>query len=282
MIVSFHDAVQLDRPWQFPFATVESTCAGEKLEPSYNFLARFWDSRSWYRAAVTWARHAVGRIFTLGYKYDKDKLGNPAYPARVWHPAGLFPTVLASGNAGLLRWPNLRAMCPLREAFNTWAGAPHAAADPAGCIHKRRPMPLECLSAKGFPADTPFDNDSDGFRFAGNAAPPSYFKRLFLAVTDVLDRVEVPLVLPRKSDEYITYCKEPLHPNDVDITIAHKMAGKPTEKGQNVRHSLNRDKLTNVPVTAEELKLMSDQLVGFSGARLADGSKNEAGMGWAH
>ena len=58
-------------------------------------------------------------------------------------------------------------------------------------------------------------------------------------------------------------------PNDVDITAVQKMADKPAEKGQHVRHmySLNRDKLANVPVTAEELKLMSDQLVGFSGAR---------------
>ena len=138
------------------------------------------------------------------------------------------------------------------------------------------------MSAKGFPADTPFNNVNAGFRFAGNAVPPSYFKKLFLAVTDVLDRAEVPLVLPRKPDEYITYCKEPLHPNDVDITAPGKMAGRPTKKGQNVCHGLNRDKLTNVPVTAEELKLMSDQLIGFSGARLADGSKKEADMGWAH
>ena len=128
-------------------------------------------------------------------------------------------------------------------------------------------MPSECLSAKGFPADTPFNNDSDGFRFAGNAVPPAYFKRLFLAVTDVLDRAEVPLVLPRKPDEYLTYDRYPLHPNDVDITAAQKMAGKPAKKGQNVCHSLNTDRLINVPVTAEELKLMSDQLVGFSGAR---------------
>ena len=177
MIVAFHDSVQLDRPWQFPFATGESTCAGEVPEPSYKVPARFWDSRSRYRAAATWARHAVGRIFTLGYKYGKDKLGNPAYPAQVWHPAGLFPTVLASGNAGLLRWPKPRAVCPLREAFSTWANAPNAAADPAGCIHERRPMPSECLSAKGFPTDTPFSNNSDGFRFAGNAVPPTYFQK---------------------------------------------------------------------------------------------------------
>ena len=68
----------------------------------------------------------------------------------------------------------------------------------------------------------------------------------------------------------------------MDMTAPPKMAGKPTKKGQNVCHSLNRDKLTNVPVTTEELKLMSDQLVGFSGARLVDGSKKEADMGWAH
>ena len=157
-----------------------------------------------------------------------------------------------------------------------WANASRAAADPAGCIQERRPMPSECLSAKGFPADTPFNSDGDGFRFAGNAVPPSYFRKLFLAVTDILDRAEVPLVLPRKPDEYITYCDEPLHPNDVDITAQQKMAGRSTKKGQNVCHSLNRDKLTNVPVTADELKLMSDQLVGFSGARLAEGSKKEA------
>ena len=58
--------------------------------------------------------------------------------------------------------------------------------------------------------DVPSEASLAGFRFAGNAVPPSYFKKLFLAVSDVLDRAEVPLVLPRKPDEYITYCKEPL------------------------------------------------------------------------
>ena len=29
VIVAYHDSVQLDRLWQFPFATGESTCAGE-------------------------------------------------------------------------------------------------------------------------------------------------------------------------------------------------------------------------------------------------------------
>ena len=93
----------------------------------------------------------------------------------------------------------------------------------------------------------------------------------------MLDRAEVSLVPPRKPDEYITCVKCLLHPNDVDITTAQRMAGKPAKKGQNVCHSLNRDKVTNVPVTAEELKLMSDQLVGFSAGRIADGSKKEAG-----
>ena len=282
VIVAFHDSVRLEKPWQFPFATGESTCAGDFLQPSYKVPARFWDARSWYRTAGSWVRKAVDRIFTLGYKYGKDKLGNPAYPARVWHPAGLFPTVLASGNAGLLRWPMLRAMCPLREAFNLWARVPAAKADPTGCVHERRPMPTECLSAKGFPTDTPFGSDSDGFRFAGNAVPPSYFRKLFLAVTDVLDRAEVPLDLPRKDDEYITFAKQPLHPNDVDITKSTKLAGRTAKKGQNVCHGLSRGQLTNVKVNAAELKLMSDQLVGFSGARLAEGSKKEADMGWAH
>ena len=47
-------------------------------------------------------------------------------------------------------------------------------------------------------------------------------------------------------------------------------------------HGLSRNQLTNVKVSAAELKLMSDQLVGFSGARLAEGSRKEADMGWAH
>ena len=225
VIVAFHDSVQLDKPWQFPFATGESTCAGELLEPSYKVPARFWDSRSWYRAATTWARHAVDRIFTLGLQVWQGQAGQPSLSCAGLAPSRSVPYSACVRERRSATVAKLRAMCPLREAFNTWAHVHRTLQlTPAGCIHERRPMPSECLSAKGFPADTPFSSDSDGFRFAGNAVPPSYFKKLFLAVTDVLDRAEVPLVLPRKPDEYITYCQEPLHPNDVDIT-AHTQDG---------------------------------------------------------
>ena len=235
MIVAFHDSVRLDNHGSshLPLANQHA------LGTFWSHLTRFQQGFGTHAAGTALPLRGQGRQLiafphSLGYKYGKDKLGNPTYPARVWHPAGLFPTVLASGNAGILRWPKLRAMCPPREAFNTWAHAPHAAAGPAGCIHERRPMPSECLSAKGFPADTLFNSDNDGFRFAGNAVPPTYFKKLFLTVTDVLDRAEVPLVLPRKPDEYITYAKYPLHPNDIVITASQKPAGKPAKKGQNV------------------------------------------------
>ena len=129
-----------------------------------------------------------------------------------------WPTVLASGNAGPIRWPKLKAMCPLREAFCTWATTSLPTADPAGCIHGRRPMPSECLSAKDFPADTPFVSDTVGFGFAGNAVPPSYFEKPFLAVTDLLDGADESLDLPRKPEEYVTYNDQPLDSTDVTPT----------------------------------------------------------------
>ena len=282
IIVAFHDTVDLQAPWQFPKPDGSSTCAGDFLQPSHLVPSRFWDHRSWYRITKTWCRQAVDRIFTLGYKYGKDKLGNPAFPARVWHPSGLFPTVLASGNAGLIRWPRFKAMCPVRQAFCTWAKIP-LKTDPAGCIHERRPMPSECLSAKGFPTDTPFISDSVGFRFAGNAVPPSYFEKLFLAVTNLLDGANESLDLPRKPEEYVTYCDQPLHSTDVTPTSFHKLAGKAKiKRGYHVCHNLNREGLIDVPVCAEELLKMSDQLERYACGRLNDDSKKQADLGWKH
>ena len=282
IIVAFHDTVDLQAPWQFPKPDGFSTCAGDFLQPSHLVPSRFWDHRSWYRITKTWCRQAVDRIFTLGYKYGKDKLGNPAFPARVWHPSGLFPTVLASGNAGLIRWPRFKAMCPVRQAFCTWAKIP-LKTDPAGCIHERRPMPSECLSAKGFPTDTPFISDSVGFRFAGNAVPPSYFEKLFLAVTNLLDGANESLDLPRKPEEYVTYCDQPLHSTDVTPTSFHKLAGKAKiKRGYHVCHNLNREGLIDVPVCAEELLKMSDQLERYACGRLNDDSKKQADLGWKH
>ena len=281
VIVAFHDSVNLVDAWQFPMPTNEHSCAGEYAFPSFKVPERFWDTRKWYRTAKTWCSKTLGRIYTLGFKYGKDRIGNPAFPARVWHPSGLFPTVLASGNAGIFRWPRLRAMCPIREAFATWSGKPPQTFHPLGCVHERRPMPIECLIAKGFPADTPFDTDEDGFRFAGNAVPPSYFTQLFLQVTDVLDKAEVDMVLERKVDEYCTYNDQPLHAHDIDIT-ARIGAPRRVKMGQNYCHRLNRDKLTNVPVKPEELKLMSDRLDFCHVGRLAKSSKKDADLGWRH
>ena len=77
VIVAFLDSVQLDRPWQFLFAIGESTCAGEVLEPSYKVPARFWDSRSWYRATAIWATCSRSHLHT-GLQVRQRQAGQPS------------------------------------------------------------------------------------------------------------------------------------------------------------------------------------------------------------
>ena len=116
-----------------------------------------------------------------------------------------------------------------------------------GKIRDRRPMPVECLLSKGFPADMPFQTDSDGHRFAGDAVPTTWFEVLFKVVITVLDEAGVSAHCPKVQDEYVTWLVEPLHENDA-IVSQQKWAGN-QKRGHNIVHNRARDKLICVPLT---------------------------------
>jgi hypothetical protein len=139
---------------------------------------------------------------------------------------GVFPTCLASGNTGLVRWPRLRWNCIKHNAFLHWAvtakvSCNNQPASNGSCIGERRVTPPECLDSKGFPHSTPIPNDRTGYRFAGNAVPVAYFTELLTKVATALDEADCPIHITPKPDEYITYGSTPtklhdaasLHPN---------------------------------------------------------------------
>jgi integrase len=69
----------------------------------------------------------------------------------------------------------------------------------------------------------------------------------------------------------------------VTPTSFHKLAGKAKiKRGYHVCHNLNREGLIDVPVCAEELLKMSDQLERYACGRLNDDSKKQADLGWKH
>lgn len=286
IIVAFHASVDLKHGWQFPSPSGIRTCAGDVLLPSFLIKKEFWDDRPWYRTNKSWLRSDVGKIFTEGFKYGKDRVGSPTYPARVWHPRGLFPTVLASGNAGLVRWPKLFAMCPVRVAFATWAGSKQTSSKPPGsCIKERRPTPIECLISKGFPDSIPFPSNVAGFRFAGNAVPPAYFESLLVSVCIAMDQAGVDMVMPPKASEYSTnLAVSSIH--DLQSESLLGMGTQPgaaePQSGHHLLHRCRRKQLYNVPVTLEEIRLMSDQLDKITLGRLDPNSLKAADMGWQH
>ena len=101
--------------------TYETSSAGEILQCSTHIAAQYWDQRKWQHNKVRWPKNRTHALLTAGFKNWVDKVGNPKWPNRVWHPMGLFPTCLASGNTGLVSWPRLRWMCSKHSAFLHWA-----------------------------------------------------------------------------------------------------------------------------------------------------------------
>ena len=321
VIVAFHDSVKLQRQWTWPMPkTTEWSldhghrkCAGEVLQPSTLVPARFWDDRPCYKAETTWKRTDSTRIFTVGYKNKRCRIGTPPKPSHVWLPTGLFPTCLASGNSGLVRTLYLRAMCPLCAGFSAWFDATYTIGGrdrrrkagklasqtmpvrevQKGGVRERRPMPSEVLQSKGFPASTPTKSDKVGFRFAGNAVPVNWFTVLLSEVRLHLEEAAVSKALIPRPDQYVTWLEQPLHIHDLDFA-AKKYGGRQgvrqtnpsyvhhTKKGHNIVHHKNRDKLSGVPVSVAEWELISEQGVYFKDGRYADSSKVQINMAWNH
>ena len=63
-------------------------------------------------------------LWVLGYVNLLDKVGSPQCPHKVWSMLAAAPTMLASGNTGLVLALYLRALSPIIVAFCTWAGKP--------------------------------------------------------------------------------------------------------------------------------------------------------------
>ena len=202
--VAFHDSVALAQTFMFPEQLAKRRCAGEFLEPSFNIPADLWDDRPWTRIVIR--RDAKGTsILTLGFVSLADKVGSPSLPSRVWHPLGLSPTILASGNAQLVLVPMLRAMCPLFAALMAWASPIFSRTGSLVqkfLLRKRRLLPSEKLALRGFPVDYPKANDTVINRCAGNAVPPAYFARLFAKISYALYHAGVQTKLPLKPHAY--------------------------------------------------------------------------------
>ena len=107
IVVAFNDAVTASATtaFQWPFPTSNICVAGHFLLASTQVHSRFWDKRPWdvksWRQKIRVAQ-TERSILSLGHMPGKDKIGSPYLPNRVFHMLGLFPTVLASGNTGLV------------------------------------------------------------------------------------------------------------------------------------------------------------------------------------
>ena len=287
IMVAFHESVQLHKGWQFPQPSYKACSAGEVLQCSTHISAKYWDQRKWQHSKAEWPKQRVHALLTVGFKNWKDKVGNPKWPNRVWHPMGLFPTCLASGNTGLVRWPRLRWMCIKHNAFLHWATTAKVCcndqpASSKSCIGERRVTPPECLDSKGFPHSTPIPNDRAGYRFAGNAVPVAYFAELLTRVATALDEADCPIHITPKPDEYITYGSTPskLH----DAASIHRKLGMPAKAkvGHNIIHNVNRAAAAYLPLDVRELELMQERHRLTKFARLADDSLTAVKNGWKH
>ena len=199
VIVAFHDSVAEEAiaQWRWPDEGGSTwslyhdgrKCAGEVITHSSNVPERFWDDRPTYPIKRSWNKNSHLRICTVGFKNRNDTVGSPQFPSRVWHPIGLFPTSLASGQTGLVRTIWLRAMCRIYSTFRHWfevvfrtsTGMKRSQSRINKCarcksqrkkamcsacatrlqtvysstkkqigkVRDRRPMPVECLLSKG-------------------------------------------------------------------------------------------------------------------------------------
>ena len=150
----------------------------QKFESSTYIPESFWDDRPWSTVGRTWKSADTLRIFTVGYKNLRDRVGPPHEPSRVWLPTRLFPTCLALGNSGLVLMIWLRVMCPLYSAMTSRfdmafrrnnrsqkTGKKRRKPERNGQIGRartRKATPDECLISKDFPEDTPFSSEESG------------------------------------------------------------------------------------------------------------------------
>ena len=287
IMVAFHETVQLHKSWQFPQPTYKTSSAGEILQCSTHIPAQYWDQRRWQHSKARWPKNRTHALLTVGFKNWADKVGNPKWPNRVWHPMGLFPTCLASGNTGLVRWPRLRWMCSKHSAFLHWAitAKVKCNSQPAGstsCIAERRVTPAECLRSKGFPRSTPIPSDRAGYRFAGNAVPVAYFTELLTTVATALDAADSPIHITPKPDEYVTYGSTPTEMHDA--ASLHRKLGMPAKAkvGHNIVHNVSRAAAAHLPLHRMELTLMQDRHRQTKFARLAEDSLKAVKLGWKH
>ena len=305
VIVAFHKTVNLTEPWSWPVSNISSwsldhdkrKCAGEILKSSTHIPESFWDDRPWTIVGRTWKPADTLRIFTVGYKNMRDRVGPPHEPSRVWLPTGLFPTCLASGNSGLVLTMWLRAMCPLYSAMTSWFKVTFkknskskrtgknrripARNKQVGRARTRKATPEECLISKGFPEDTPFSSEESGYRFAGNAVPCNWFTGLFKQITCCLQNAGVSTKLKMRANQYITWTNEPIHSHDLILQKGRYGAPK-AKKGHNIVLHVSRDSAAAMPMVKEELALISAQGVFYTDGRYAMDSKAQLDLGWRH
>ena len=245
-------------------------------------------------------------IFNLGYIDFKDRVGSPLLPSRIFHMMGLLPTVMASGNTGLVLTLGLRSMCPKYSGFMMWLQyvqrSKQVEVTPflKAALRLRRVIPSECMDSKGFPAGSPKLPVTAEYRMAGNSVPVPCFTKLLNAVIEYLAvarvqpaksrEMECQLVVPAKqkpslrqrvvrpSVRLVGMLPEAAKHNPVtgttaDTSVITANTGKLKKKiksGNNLVHGLNRSDLINVPLHLSELANMTVEL-----DRIAHGSLEE-------
>ena len=155
--MAFHKSVVGAGKFVFPPALInQRACAADVLQCSTKVHAKYWDYRPFHTQRKNWGSTDV-KIFTLGYCNLRDKIGYPMTPSRVFHPMGLLPTCLASGNTGLVRTIKLRALDGLYCALVQWIQLvqkkkvflPQWQPQRGGQCN-RRMMPSECFASKAY------------------------------------------------------------------------------------------------------------------------------------
>jgi hypothetical protein len=209
--VAFNKSVDTTEKFEFPEPDLSViACAAGVLECSSEVSEEYWDYRPWFAVKQSW-KTGDRKIFTLGYCSLRDRIGYPMTPSRVFHPLGLLPTCLASGNTGLVRTIRLRALDNIYCAWVTWvqvlrstrAFAPRWKAQRGGLCN-RRMMPSECFASKGYTLELDVP-DEIKYRCAGNMVPIPYTTRFIKAVVQYLERAGKRPVLKPKCDEYRTF-----------------------------------------------------------------------------
>ena len=299
IVVAFEDSVTASATtaFQWPFPTADICVSGHILLSSTHVHDRFWDKRAWNVDLWRWKLrlpHAERSIWSLGYMPGKDKIGSPYYPNRIFHMLGLFPTVLASGNTGLVLVIQLRAMCPKYSAFKSWANITQSALNrplavwAKAALRLRRVMPCECMASKGFPLDAPKVSDSAAYRMAGNAVPIPYFTRLLISVTDYIRAAGVT-PKPRAGSRNSPRAKKSLRErmNNPSPALAARLAAahscdtvsgslqqKETKikSGNHLLHDMNRAEVAQVPLVEAELANMAVELDRINHGTLCDDS----------